>query len=179
MKDLTRKKMKIIRDGLSSDARKMAESAINLTLTEFVLSNEFKVIAGYYPIKSEVSVLKALEECASLDICLPRIEHGEIVFRRWKAGDPIELNKYCYEPLESNTQLIPDLIIMPCLAYDLEGNRLGYGAGYYDKVLKKYPKATTTVVAFSSQEIENLPIDEWDEKVDYIINDVAIKKISQ
>jgi 5-formyltetrahydrofolate cyclo-ligase len=179
MKDLTRKKLRLIRDSLSPEARVIAENTINQSLKDFINNGQYKVVAGYYPINSELSILQALEECGVYDICLPRIEQGGLVFKKWLPQDPIELNKYCYEPLANSRALQPDLIIIPCLGYDLQGNRLGYGAGYYDRALKLYNNATKVLVAFSEQEVQELETDEWDVKVDFIINEVAIFKVSQ
>ena len=178
MKDLARKKMLLLREGISPEDRKIAENSINLRLIEFLENSEYKVVAGYYPIKSEVSILKSLEYCSFKSICLPRINGKQLVFKRWNVGDIIEKNKYCYEPLESSETVIPDLIILPCLAYDNDGHRIGYGAGYYDRALEKIPNAKTVLVAFSVQELEKIDADDWDKKVDYVINEVAIKKIS-
>ncbi len=178
MKDLARRKMRVIREGIGFEDRKIAEESINLRLIDFLENSEHTVIAGYYPIKSEVSILKTLEKCAFKKTCLPRIDGNNLVFKRWQAGDFVEKNKYCYEPIESCETIIPDLVILPCLAYDLEGHRIGYGAGYYDRALAKLTNATTVLVAFSAQELDKIETDDWDKKVDYVINEVAIKKIS-
>ncbi len=179
MKGLSRKKLRLIRDIISSEARNMAEQTINEYLLNYINQINPKVVAGYYPINSEVSVLPVFERLIGCKVCLPRIEDGNLVFRRWNVDDPLELNKYCYEPIISMPIEVPDLVIVPCLGYDMSGNRIGYGAGYYDRYLKNNTNAKKVLVAFSQQEVGRVEVDEWDVKVDVIINEVAIHLISK
>ncbi len=69
---------------------------------------------------------------------------------------------------------MPDLLFVPLAAYDRSGNRLGYGAGYYDRTLAKLraAKAITAVgVAYDIQEMQAIPTDATDEKLDYVLTD--------
>lgn len=67
-----------------------------------------------------------------------------------------------------------DTIILPMLGFDRSGRRIGYGAGYYDRFLEKYPNLRKIGIAFSCQECDNLPVDENDVPMDYIITEEGI-----
>ena len=67
-----------------------------------------------------------------------------------------------------------DTIILPMLGFDRTGRRIGYGAGYYDRFLAKHKKLRKIGIAFSCQEFENLPTDEYDISMDYIITEEGI-----
>lgn len=67
-----------------------------------------------------------------------------------------------------------EVVVIPMLAFDAEGNRLGYGAGYYDRFLCRYPHVKKVGVAFSSQQAGSIPIDENDVKMDYIVTEKGI-----
>ncbi|MDD4126694.1 MAG: 5-formyltetrahydrofolate cyclo-ligase [Methanomicrobium sp.] len=71
-----------------------------------------------------------------------------------------------------------DVVILPMLAFDKRGGRLGYGSGYYDRFLEKYPDVTKIAMAFACQEADEVPLEDNDVLMDYVIteNGVAFKK---
>jgi 5-formyltetrahydrofolate cyclo-ligase len=71
-----------------------------------------------------------------------------------------------------------EVVVIPMLAFDAEGNRLGYGAGYYDRFLCRYPHVKKIGVAFSCQQAGNIPTDENDVKMDYIVTEKGIIRCS-
>ena len=79
------------------------------------------------------------------------------------------------EPSEKNEVLVPELLFVPCLAYDNFGFRLGYGGGYYDRTftyLKNNKKKFISVgYAFDDQKISQVPKDQFDIKLDYVITE--------
>tara|TARA_Y100000588_G_scaffold388503_1_gene488859 strand:+ start:1095 stop:1388 length:294 start_codon:yes stop_codon:yes gene_type:complete len=79
------------------------------------------------------------------------------------------------EPTEAAAVLTPTLLLVPLLAYDAEGFRLGYGGGYYDKVLRELRAAGGPVLAigmgFSEQMVERVPHSEKDERMDWIVTE--------
>ena len=91
--------------------------------------------------------------------------------------DVLFVNKYgILEPLKSK-KIIPDIILVPLLAFDKNKNRLGYGKGFYDKYLKKMikkKKILTVGVAFSFQKYHKLPTNNKDVKLDYILTEKGI-----
>ena len=74
----------------------------------------------------------------------------------------------------------PDLLLVPCLCFDQFGHRIGYGGGYYDRTLKKLKlsssKFKSVIVAFNSQEIDKIKIEDNDQKIDYILTEDKLRK---
>ena len=121
------------------------------------------LISLYYPNSHELNVLKIFnQEKLKNKFLLPVIEKNNFMsFYEWKKHDILNLNKYGIpEPIKSK-KVLPDVILVPLLAYDKFKNRLGYGKGFYDKYLKKYLKMPNKIlkvgIAFSFQKYHNLP----------------------
>tara|TARA_A100001015_G_scaffold93417_1_gene103872 strand:+ start:34 stop:585 length:552 start_codon:yes stop_codon:yes gene_type:complete len=139
------------------------------------------IIALYYPSNFELNVLKVLElkYFSHQTILLPVAEKNNLMnFYQWKKNDVLTVNEYgMLEPIKAETK-IPDIIIVPLLAFDKDKYRLGYGKGYYDRYLNKYIKQyedTITVgVAFSFQKHNKLPINKNDVKMDFILTEKGI-----
>tara|TARA_Y100000768_G_scaffold371131_1_gene337552 strand:+ start:460 stop:1014 length:555 start_codon:yes stop_codon:yes gene_type:complete len=140
-------------------------------------------IALYYPSNFELNVLKILEEKFFLHqmILLPIIEKNNLMkFYPWKKNEVLTVNKFgILEPLKAKDK-IPNVIIVPLLAFDEDKFRLGYGKGYYDRYLNKYLKQSrdimTVGVAFSFQKHNKLPINKNDVKLDFILTEKGIYK---
>ena len=140
-----------------------------------------KNISIYYPNSYEVNVLQILEIkfFKKLNFLLPGIdENNNMNFYFWKKSDVLKVNKYgILEPLK-NIKSIPNIVLVPLLAFDKQKNRLGYGKGFYDKYLSKYKKIYKTIitvgVAFSFQKHNKLPINKNDVKMDFILTEKGI-----
>ena len=96
-------------------------------------------------------------------------------FFTWKKNEVLQVNKYgMLEPV-SIKQEVPNIMLVPLLAFDSEKYRIGYGKGFYDRYLNKYLKAfkniLTVGVAFSFQKYHKLPINDKDVKLDYILTE--------
>ena len=99
-------------------------------------------------------------------------------FFSWKKNEVLYVGKFgILEPIKSKPK-IPDLILVPILAFDKNKYRLGYGKGFYDrylnKYLKKFKNIFTVGIAFSFQRHDNLPVNQKDVKLDYIITEKGI-----
>ena len=139
------------------------------------------IIALYYPSNFELNILKVLELKYFLDqiILLPVAEkNNSMKFYRWKKNGVLTVNEFgILEPIKSKVD-IPDVIIVPLLAFDKDKFRLGYGKGYYDRYLNKYIKQYKYImkvgVAFSFQKHNKLPINKNDVKLDFILTEKGI-----
>jgi len=102
------------------------------------------IIAGYYPSNYEVNILNFLEEASKkkFKIVLPVIKSSnKMSFKSWIFKEPLYVSKFgILEPKSSKKKIIPDLIMVPLVAFDNHLNRIGYGKGYYDRGLKKISK---------------------------------------
>ena len=139
-------------------------------------------IAGYYPSNYEVNILSFLEKVSKkkFKIALPVINtSGGMSFRSWIFKEPLYVNKFgILEPKSSKKKIIPDLIMVPLVAFDNRLNRIGYGKGYYDRSLKKINKikknAISLGMAYSFQKCQKIPTNKHDFKLDYIFTEKGI-----
>ena len=139
------------------------------------------IIALYYPSNFELNVLKILDlkYFSRQTILLPITEKKSLMnFYIWKKNEVLTVNDFgMLEPIKGKVK-IPDLIIVPLLAFDKDKFRLGYGKGYYDryldKFIKEYKNIMTVGVAFSFQRHHKLPINQNDVKLDYILTEKGI-----
>ena len=149
-------------------------------IKEKIRKKRFK-LALYYPSSFEVNVLKLLEfnYISHQNLLLPIIEkNNSMNFFSWKKNGALRVNKYgMLEPIKAK-QDIPDVMIVPLLAFDRYKYRLGYGKGYYDRYLNKYLKKfrniLTVGVAFSFQKYHKLTIKNKDVKLNYILTEKGI-----
>jgi 5-formyltetrahydrofolate cyclo-ligase len=168
-----------MRANISSHLRNLLSNKIIDNIKELSIIREVQSIAGYYPVRSEVNILSFFEYINKLDIllCLPRIYHNKIEFIRWKPGDKLKKNNHLYEPHKITEVIEPELLIVPLLGFDVNCNRIGYGKGFYDNYIRNNKSAITIGVAFSYQEVtEGIAVDEYDEKLNYIVTEDKIIK---
>ena len=139
-------------------------------------------IGGYYPSNYELNILKFLEEASKrkYKITLPVIQSSnKMSFQPWVPKEPLYVNKFGIpEPKNSKKKIIPDLIMVPLVAFDNRLNRIGYGKGYYDRSLRKISKikknAISLGIAYSFQRCRKKPINNHDFKLDYIFTEKGI-----
>ena len=141
-----------------------------------------KNIGGYYPINFEVDDLNILKEFEkkNFNISLPVIKKNfDMNFYKWSSKDPLKINNYGIPEPEAEILINPDILLVPLVAFDKKLNRLGYGGGYYDRLIAKLEKQKKILkigLALSSQRIKKVPINKYDQKLDYIITDRYIIK---
>ena len=98
-------------------------------------------------------------------------------FYRWSFDDPLKINKYGIPEPFSKKLIYPDILLVPLVAFDKDLNRLGYGGGYYDRLIEKLSKKKKILkigLALSVQKINSVPITKFDKKLDYIVTDKYI-----
>ena len=152
-----------------------------LKLIKSKIKKKIIKIALYYPSNFELNVLKILElnNFLAHDTLLPVTDKNNLMnFFSWKKNDILFVNKFgILEPIKSKAK-VPDIILVPVLAYDKNKYRLGYGKGFYDRYLNKYLKRFKNIltigVAFSFQKYHKLPINQNDVKLDFIITEKGI-----
>ena len=140
------------------------------------------VISAYYPSNYEVNILSFLEAACNkkFKIALPVIKSSTLMsFKSWTFKQPLYISKFgILEPNKKNKDMIPDLILVPLVAFDDQLNRVGYGKGYYDRGLQKIKKikknALSVGIAHSSQQCKSIPINKYDFKLDYIFTERKI-----
>ena len=141
-----------------------------------------KNIGGYYPVNFEIDDLALLKkfEKKNFNISLPVIKkHFKMNFYKWSFSDILKVNKYGIPEPQTKSIVYPDILLIPLLAFDKNLNRLGYGGGYYDRLIKKLSKEKKIIkigLALSAQKINKVPINTHDQKLDYIVTDKYIIK---
>lgn len=135
------------------------------------------ILSAYASVGSEVDtgpLLKRLHE-ADMALALPvTIGRGKpLLFRRWQPGDDMARGfMNINEPLPSAPVVAPDILLVPLLAFDSDGYRLGYGGGHYDRTLVKLRAKKPIVaigLAYDQQKIDAVPHDCYDQKLDWIV----------
>ena len=152
-----------------------------LDLIKLKYKKKFIKLALYYPSSFEINVLKLLEisYISNQNLLLPVIEENNLMnFFTRKKNEVLLINKYgILEPIKSK-QNVPDIMLVPLLAFDKNKHRLGYGKGFYDRYLNKYIKKFKNIltigVAFSFQKHHKLPINNKDVKLNYILTEKGI-----
>ena len=144
-----------------------------------------KVIASFLSIKSEIPTEKINKFIISDGkiLCLPVIneKNDGIIFKSFDYGNTLEEGKFGVKEPVSGKSYLPDIILTPCLAFDIYGYRLGYGGGYYDKTISNLNsishKFLTIGLAYDAQIIEKVPHDHYDQKLNYILTEKQLYEI--
>lgn len=133
------------------------------------------IVAGYAAVRGEADPFPLMAALANQGhpLCLPRTQGDALVFRSWKPGDPLVVGRFNIpEPDDKAKERRPDLVLVPLLAFDRDGYRLGYGGGFYDRYLSEH-RAKRSVraigIAFAGQEVEELPREPTDERLDAVV----------
>jgi len=141
-----------------------------------------KIIGGYYPVNFEVDDLNLLEkfEKKNFNISLPVVKKNfQMDFYQWSFSDPLRINQYGIPEPETKNVVYPDVLLIPLVAFDKNLNRLGYGGGYYDRLitsLSKKKKIIKIGLALTVQKVDKVPINVYDQKLDYIVTNKYIIK---
>lgn len=142
--------------------------------------NAYRAMSGFLPIGSEVDSRPTLVGALSrgLDIALPAVIEpaAPLVFRRWRPGDPLVKEAFgTSAPAPDAPLVVPDILLVPLLAFDRAGYRLGYGGGFYDRTLERLRAAGRAVLAvgigLAAQEVDAVPREGYDQPLDWIVTE--------
>lgn len=137
-----------------------------------------QVLAGYWPMRGEADPRPAMADHTGL-LCLPVVPGKAVplIFRQWDGG-ALEQGPFgTSHPAESATALTPQVLIVPLAAFDAEGNRIGYGGGYYDRTLQMLRltgPVTAIGLGFASQQVAQIPAEAFDQPLDLVVTDREI-----
>ncbi len=159
----------------------LAADSIEKHLLEIISENA--KVAIYCAIRGEVDLNMVIEKLQSRgnQVALPVVTETEKIlkFLDCSSGEELVVGKFGIScPMTHLPEIEPDTVIVPMVGFDLHGNRLGYGGGYYDATLKflriKNKKLLVIGVAYAMQQVNNLPIHDGDEKMDMVITEKGI-----
>jgi len=183
---IAKRKRKLI--SLNSEDKNTFLKNINYCLDRvFSIENTVKEVGLYYPIFNEISPLVFIKYFKDNNIttALPVVDSNSnsMVFKKWFKKEKLQKSHIgTYEPLLTNKTIFPQIVVVPMLTFDRKLNRLGYGAGYYDKLIstlkrhfdKKQKNFITIGLAYSEQETKSIPYESHDQKLDFIVTEKEI-----
>jgi 5-formyltetrahydrofolate cyclo-ligase len=145
------------------------------------------VVSGYLPIRDEADPRALMAALAGNGhvLALPSVvERGApLVFRRWSDGDATLVDMFgLIEPLASAEIVTPGIVLVPLLAFDAAGTRLGYGGGYYDRTLTALRAAGKIIavgVTYAGQEVPQVPRREHDEPLDAVVTENGMREFAR
>jgi len=140
------------------------------------------IVSGFSPLKSEISPLPLLRRLADagVQLALPVVAgRGQpLIMRAWSFGAPLNAGVWgIREPPADARQVFPDILIVPLLAFDRTGHRIGYGAGYYDMTiagLRAMKQVVAIGIAFAAQEIAAVPATPRDARLDLVLTEQGV-----
>lgn len=135
-------------------------------------------VSAYVPVGSEAdpAMLVQAARAAGCAIALPHVTSRDqpMRFLRWNDDETLHRGPLgLRQPHGESQVLAPDIILTPLLAFDAKLDRLGQGAGYYDRAFAQFPDAERIGVAWSVQQVETLPTDAWDMPLHAVITETA------
>lgn len=134
-------------------------------------------LSGYWPIRTEIDPRAAMEEAAAHGpVGLPVIQgpNQPLRFARWEPDCPMIPGPFGAMVPEAQDFIVPEILIVPLVAFTRQGARLGYGGGFYDRTLEmlRSERATLAVgFAYAAQEADSLPIEDTDQLLDMIVTE--------
>jgi len=137
------------------------------------------IVSGYSPLKSEISPMLLLRRCADAGAALALpvvIGRGKpLVMRAWAFGAPLDSGVWgIRQPTPAAPEVFPDILIVPLLAFDRRGHRIGYGAGYYDMTIGRLRTLKPVIaigIAYAAQEVPEVPVTPRDARLDLVLTE--------
>lgn len=169
------------RDALGVAARQAAAAAMGRHLDQLVAEllpePAGKVIAGYWPIKSEPDLRPwlAAQRDKGVIVALPVVvaKGQPLVFRPWEPGGPMVRGVWNILEPDTTATVTPDLVLAPALGWDDAGYRLGYGGGYYDRTLARH-RPPVIGIALAAARLATIFPQPWDIPLAAIVTEAGI-----
>jgi 5-formyltetrahydrofolate cyclo-ligase len=172
------------RDALPADER--ARAGLALAAHAFpVALPPGAIVSGFSPLKSEIDPIPLMRKLAEAgaQLALPVVagKGKPLIMRAWAFGQPLASGVWgIREPPPDAPEVLPDILLVPLLAFDRLGHRLGYGAGYYDMTIAalRVQKPVTAIgLAFAAQEVPTVPTTARDAPLDVVLTEREVIEI--
>ena len=172
-----RRTMRAWRAGLDESERAAAADGLVAVMRRERPVEAPAVVAGFWPIKDEIDIRPLMADLLDQGcrLALPVVhKRGEpLSFRAWRPGDALEAGAFgTLQPSAACETLLPDALLVPLLACDEDGYRLGYGGGFYDRTLQGLRRRRAVVaigVGFEGQLVPAVPHGPEDERLDWLL----------
>ncbi|MCV3272984.1 5-formyltetrahydrofolate cyclo-ligase [Roseobacter sinensis] len=187
MSDLAGQKTQARHDGFAR--RKAAHAADPGTgagvLSAFLAGHRGVPLSGYMPIRTEIDPRPAMAEAAAYGpVGIPVIlgDGQPLEFARWEPDMPLVAGAFGALIPEEKVVFEPEIVIVPLVAFDARGGRLGYGGGFYDRTLAQLRAKRPTLAvgfAYAAQEADALPLEPTDQRLDFIVTETGMTDLRQ
>ncbi|MBF9198083.1 5-formyltetrahydrofolate cyclo-ligase [Microvirga terrestris] len=168
------------RDGLDKKFRHEAAQRIMAQALDLPDLQDVTPVGGYWPIRTEVDprpLMEALLDCGH-DVALSQILHPHLSWRLWQPGDVLVKGGFgVREPGPDAPEVFPKALLVPLVAFDRRGGRIGYGKGHFDRAiaaLEEQHPVLTIGLAYAVQEIDEVPVEPHDRLLDVIITEAEL-----
>ena len=180
-------------DQLKSDLRKTAfarrdalPAAERQAAAEAIAARPFPlpikpglIVSGFSPLRTEINPLPLLRKLAAggATLALPVVDGRckPLIMRSYAFGQALNEGVWgIREPKDDAPEVDPDILIVPLAAFDRRGNRIGYGAGYYDMTIKRLRSRKPVIavgIAYAAQEVPEVPTTPRDERLDLVLTE--------
>jgi 5-formyltetrahydrofolate cyclo-ligase len=181
LKSILRKDALMRRDAMPAAER--AQAAETIAARAFPLAiNPGTIVSGFMPLKTEINPLPLMRKLGErgAQLALPAIAgRGKpLTMRAFAFGDELSTGQWgIREPKPDAPEVAPNILLVPLLAFDRSGHRIGYGAGYYDMTIAKFRAMKPVIaagIAFAAQEIEQVPVTPRDARLDLVLTERAV-----
>lgn len=163
------------------ERKALAQTFMQYFLAHAALPEKGAVISAYMPFNAELDVRPLMSHLRGegYSIVVPHVVHNlsGLEFRTWAEDTPVYTNLHGIEEvaLDHSEVLLPDYMLVPLIAFDDKGGRMGYGSGQFDRTFENMQKAQHTFftvgVAYDSQREDSVPVDEHDYPLDMVITE--------
>jgi len=149
-------------------------------LADFLADHRGRALAGYMAMRTEIDPMAAMLAHQG-PVCVPVIiAAGQALrFREWSPGCRMEMGAFGAEIPAEGAWIEPEVLIVPLVGFDARGYRLGYGGGFYDRTLQGLRAKRETLAvgfAFAAQELPEVPIDEFDQRLDVMVTETGVRR---
>lgn len=152
-------------------------------LADLLSAHRGKVLSGYMPMRSEIDPLPAMAaHQGPVGVPVILAKDTPLKFREWSPGCRLVQGAFKAMIPEEGAWVEPEVVIVPLLAFDARGYRLGYGGGFYARTLEGL-RARGPVLAvgfaFAAQEVAEVPIDQFDQRLDAVVTETGVRVFSR
>ena len=176
IKRLARSKATLIRNDVHETEKAGAGAALAARGLPVARNSQKSIVSAFHSFDTEISTFELFDKLVAdgWTTALPVViaKNTPLVFRQWKPGEALVLGRWDIQvPPTEAREVLPDV---PCVGYGPGGFRLGYGGGFYDRTLEKLrglKKVTAIGIAYAGQEMDTVPRDAFDQRLDWIMTE--------
>lgn len=183
MKDKLRNEIKAFRKNMNQLEKNKADHNIFEKISKFCVVKKAKLVLIYLSTDIEVDTKKIIDYCLenNIKVAVPKCVGKHVMkFYYYNKNTILKKSKFgIYEPLEADKNLVNDfsdaICIVPALAYNKEGFRLGYGGGFYDRFISENMNILTVGLCYDANITDDVIVEENDQKVDFIVTETKLE----